>query len=279
MRDKRSVDVILLRGLAREAKHWGDFPEMLKRRLEAEHDSAVSAHVHAIDLPGAGRYSEMQAPVSIAAIAEFTRAQWLKIKSNRAINSESLGSSDHSNNVETHLIAVSLGGIVASSWLDRWPEDFASTILVNTSFRGFSPWFERLRPEAMRWMAQILKEQDDERRERLILEMTSNRPEIFERVSQEWAALHRLRPISLGNFARQLAAAITYKPSLESPLTPVLVVGSKLDRMVHPRCSETIASRWGCQLIQHATAGHDLPLDDGPWLVDRAAGWILGGKV
>jgi hypothetical protein len=35
-----------------------------------------------------------------------------------------------------------------------------------------------------------------------------------------------------------------------------------------------LAQRWGSALALHPQAGHDLPLDDAPWLVERVADWL-----
>jgi len=39
--------------------------------------------------------------------------------------------------------------------------------------------------------------------------------------------------------------------------------------LVSVRCSERLAAQWGVLLQLHPTAGHDLPLDDGSWVVQQ----------
>jgi hypothetical protein len=43
---------------------------------------------------------------------------------------------------------------------------------------------------------------------------------------------------------------------------------------VDPDCSREIAHRWGCPLAVHPQAGHDLPLDDGPWVLATVRDWL-----
>jgi hypothetical protein len=45
------------------------------------------------------------------------------------------------------------------------------------------------------------------------------------------------------------------------------------DRLVDPACSQAIGQHWETELIQHPTAGHDLPLDDGEWTTEKIAEW------
>jgi alpha-beta hydrolase superfamily lysophospholipase len=54
---------------------------------------------------------------------------------------------------------------------------------------------------------------------------------------------------------------------------PVLVLNGAADRLVDPRCSRALAARWGAELHVHPHAGHDLPLDEPEWLVDRLVEW------
>jgi len=57
---------ILLRGLTRETRHWGEFPA----RLQHE-----GARVLALDLPGNGRLYRERSPASVEALAAQARAQ------------------------------------------------------------------------------------------------------------------------------------------------------------------------------------------------------------
>jgi pimeloyl-ACP methyl ester carboxylesterase len=258
---------ILLRGLARESRHWGEFPGLLKAKIELV--SGRSARVDAIDLPGTGRYSEMRSPVSMEGIAEFAREKLMEIR-------KAQRDADEQTSKEMFLVAVSLGGMVASRWIERWPEDFAGCVLINTSFGGISPAHRRLPPMSLLRLFNVMRERDVLERERNVLKMVSNRPEIREETAKKWAAFALERPIGRRNFAFQLTAAARFKSEIETPPLPILVLGSRGDRMVHPSCSESIAVRWGAELRQHPNAGHDLALDDGPWTVEQIVEWWRG---
>lgn len=53
----------------------------------------------------------------------------------------------------------------------------------------------------------------------------------------------------------------------------MLVLNSRSDRLVSHLCSEAIARRLNLPLRVHATAGHDLPLDDPQWVAEQIADW------
>lgn len=59
---------ILLRGLTRESRHWGDFPELLRAEI-------TGARVIALDLPGNGDLNAMTSPATILDMASLCRAQ------------------------------------------------------------------------------------------------------------------------------------------------------------------------------------------------------------
>lgn len=265
---KMSVNIdshwLLIRGLAREARHWGGFPEKLRTALSA---GAETARVDCIDLPGAGCFSEMRSPLNIADITEFVREKFLEIRRRQRESGE------HPR--KTYLCAISLGGMVASQWLDQWTRDIDGCVLINTSFNGFSPLHQRLQPRTLGHFVGILRNLGDAiESERHVLEMVSNRPEIREATAREWGAIHLSRPVSLENTGRQLIAAARFHAPARPPDVPVLLLSSIKDRMVHPACSEEIARRWPkAEFRRHAEAGHDLPLDDADWTVAEIANW------
>jgi pimeloyl-[acyl-carrier protein] methyl ester esterase len=241
---------VLLRGLARESGHWGDFPEHLQA-------SIPNSTVITLDLPGAGRFSEMRSFLSIAETTRFVRAQYQE------------KSGDAQAILRTHLVAISLGGMVASEWLTHWPEDFHSLTLINTSFKGYSPPYKRLLFTSYRYLASAAFTRSSENREGHIFDMVSNRPELKAKAVADWSRLHNLRPMSVENILRQLTAAALFKTALEKSPCPTLILGSLADRMVSPSCSELIARRWGAELRQHPTSGHDLPLDQPEWVASQ----------
>ena len=57
---------VLLRGLTRESRHWGEFPARLQSRF-------ANSNVVALDLPGNGRLNAQRSPASIEAMADVYR--------------------------------------------------------------------------------------------------------------------------------------------------------------------------------------------------------------
>ncbi|MCM2280945.1 MAG: alpha/beta hydrolase [Bdellovibrionaceae bacterium] len=246
----------LLRGLARESGHWAGFVEKLR---EAFPEHAI----HTLDLPGTGEFQNQLAPLSIEETARFVRETYQA----RRIPG-----------VPAYVLAISLGGMVAIEWLHQDPSGVEGLVLINTSFRGCSPFYKRLWFDAYPFLARAIGETDTERREHHVVSLVSNRPELYAAIAREWAHVHERRPISRRTFARQLLAAARYQPPLAPPQARTLLLNSLSDRMVHPSCSEAIAERWHCELRRHPTAGHDLVLDAGPWVIAELQTWLAKQK-
>lgn len=254
--------VFLLRGLAREARHWGNFIADLKSSYD---ERGVQVRIETIDLPGCGRHSEMVAPLTIEATADFVREKMKEI----LVREAEAGEKPADRRV---LVAISLGGMVAASWLSRYPTDFHAAVLINSSYRGVSKIHERLMWQSWWRIPGILNSDDVPTRERHILEWISNNEARRKEVFSDWVSIQHSRPVSKLNLGIQLAAAacFTAPPKIAVPL---LILASEQDRMVSPQCSKDIASRYDAPLLLHRTAGHDLPLDDGPWVANKIAEW------
>jgi pimeloyl-ACP methyl ester carboxylesterase len=249
---------ILLRGLTRESAHWGRFPELLQERLPG-------ARVLTIEIPGNGRLNQMPSPTRIEAATQSCRQQL-----------QALG-------VEPpyRLLAMSLGAMIAVNWSDRHPGELDGCVLINTSLRGFSPWHQRLRPANYGALLSLLLSADPRRREEHVLRLTSRHSwSGAERVEviDEWSAIREARPVSGINALRQLLAAMRYRAPSRAPAVPLLVLAGLRDSLVDARCSRRLAHEWKAKLAEHPTAGHDLPLDDGPWLAKQVGDWGLGCK-
>lgn len=55
---------------------------------------------------------------------------------------------------------------------------------------------------------------------------------------------------------------------------PVLLLAGQQDRLVNVKCSLALAQHWHCAIRVYPTAGHDLPLDDGDWVVRQIQEWL-----
>lgn len=244
-----STPWVLLRGLSREAAHWGFFVQQLAQ--------ASGQPVLCLDLPGAGVRHREPSPLDIPGLATAC-AQAL----------ERLG-----HDGPLCLLGLSMGGLVAQAWARRQPQQVQRLVMVNSSLAGLSPPWQRLRPSAWPAMLRIARRWNGADAEAGVLQLTSARPAAQAGVLPTWQAIRRQRPVSATNALRQLAAAARCRASPEGPKLPLLVVASAGDALVHPDCSRAIANAWSAPLAWHPWAGHDLPLDDGAWLAGAVARW------
>jgi pimeloyl-ACP methyl ester carboxylesterase len=154
-------------------------------------------------------------------------------------------------------------------------------VLINTSLAPHNPFYHRLRPANYPALARFLIAGGDAQRERLILRLTSNKkraPEQQAQLLEQWVSYAQDSPITRTNILRQLYAAISYRSAPGAPRVPTLLLASLQDRLVSAQCSPTLAKRWGCAIRSHASAGHDLPLDDGVWVTEQVRQWIAAVK-
>jgi hypothetical protein len=75
--------------------------------------------------------------------------------------------------------------------------------------------------------------------------------------------------VSAANALRQLWAAARFVAPPAPPRARVLVLTSARDGLVDTRCSLALARAWRCEIESHPWAGHDLSLDDAPWVIDQ----------
>jgi pimeloyl-ACP methyl ester carboxylesterase len=241
---------VLLRGWARERRHWESFPDLLARHVRGEDE------VLALDLPGNGEFHRDASPASVAAMVEAYRSQ--------------LGGRETGGRLR--LLGLSLGAMVALEWAHRYPHEVESAVLVNGSAGGDAAPWERLKPSAWPALARLaLPGTSALQRERGILALCSNLAAAG--LAQRWAAYAADRPTSVFNAARQLFAAATYRTPRCAPGVRLLVIVSAGDRLVAPRCSIRLARRWDLQLLMHPSAGHDLAVDAPAWLARTCARW------
>lgn len=245
---------LLLRGLTREHGHWGDFPALLQAALPA------GTRVITPDLPGNGMLWQQRSPASVPDMVDALRQDL------------------HRQGVHgpCHVLAMSLGAMVTVDWMHRHPDEVSAAVLVNTSLRPYSPPWRRLQPRHYPTIVKLLLTQASaEAWERAILGMTTRHPAVREdTLLADWLRLRTMRPVSTGNGLRQLWAATRYQAPRAAPAVPVLLLNGEGDRLVHPSCSSVLAARWGAPLLRHPTAGHDLPLDAGPWVVQQVLDWL-----
>jgi pimeloyl-ACP methyl ester carboxylesterase len=249
---------VFLRGLTREARHWGDFPERFRAAFSGE---LAAADILTPDLPGNGRLHAMQSPLSVTAMMESCRQQL----------------HEQGKAPPYHLLALSLGGMVAVAWALRYPEECRALVLMSTSLRPYSPFYKRLRPRGWATLVRLIPARGLQR-ERGILQLTSARADELQALLPTWTAYAGEYPVSRSGALRQLFAAARFTVS-GKPRVPMLLLAGAGDRMVHPDCSRRLAQAWQAECVLHPDAGHDLTLDAGDWVAARVKTWLRHKSV
>jgi pimeloyl-ACP methyl ester carboxylesterase len=236
---------LLLRGLSRETRHWGSF---LPQFAAAFPDSRVLG----IDLPGNGVFNTLESPLRVEAMADFVRAQAMLAGLVPPYR----------------VLAMSLGAMVTVAWAQRRPQDLSHAVLINTSLRPFSPFWQRLRPcHYAHLFRMAIGHPGPEEWERTVMALTCHHPADKEGTLEAWLRYRSDQPVSTRNTLRQLVAAARFRASGQAPGCPLLLLGSTRDNLVDIRSSRAIARAWRVPLVEHPSAGHDLPLDDPAWVI------------
>jgi pimeloyl-ACP methyl ester carboxylesterase len=242
---------VFVHGWTREARHWGPFVDDFRAFVPG-------AEVQCIDLPGTGERHRDTSPLSVAAILE--RCRPLSIRE------------------PVYLLGISMGGMVVAEWATRHPGEVAGLVLIDTSMRRLNRPWQRLRPRQLATVARAIATGDVTRREALILGLVSNEPDRRD-VLADRIGIARERPVSRTNVIRQLLAATAYRGPLAPPVAPVLVLTTDGDRLVDPACSRRIARAWNAPIAAHPTAGHEITLDDGPWVAAQVRRWLASREA
>ncbi|MFZ6875286.1 alpha/beta fold hydrolase [Undibacterium sp. Di27W] len=248
---------ILLRGLMRESRHWGDFPERFQQAVGAE-------RVLCLDFPGNGQLHAEHSLTTVAAMAEHCHRQ-LQV---RGVTEP------------VHVLAVSLGAMVALAWADLYPNDMHRMVLINTSVAPHNPFYLRLRPANYPALITTMLFGSSEQRERLILRITSTlqTTQQAKEIVTRWTTYAQEKPIVVGNILRQLLAAMRFRAPPYSGKVPLLLLAGEHDRLVNAACSRKLAGLWDSPLHSHPTAGHDLPLDDADWVIEQVLSWQVNAN-
>src|ERR1041385_5533345 len=142
--------ILLLRGWARETRHWNSFPDVLGA-WQGQANSVTS-----LDLPGAGTECGRLCPLSIPEIVEDLRYRW---------NSSAKQAGPRI------ILGVSLGGMIALQWAKQFPEDFDGAVVINTSLADYSKPWERLRWANLGSLLSAINGDDRVAREKRVLHM------------------------------------------------------------------------------------------------------------
>jgi pimeloyl-ACP methyl ester carboxylesterase len=232
---------ILIRGLTRSHFHWFDF----KNNLQKEFNLDI---VYTPELLGNGELWHQSTPKNIAQCLESLRKQLPLL------------------NGSVGIIGISLGGMLATEWAVRYPNEVSHLVLINTS-SSQSPFYHRFKPQLYFQALRTILFSSPEKIEKFILNATSN-TEHWKSVFEKCIEFQKTHPVQISNFIQQLKLA-RLSHFDQKPNCKVLILTAKKDRLVNFECSLKIAKRWDLKTLIHPTAGHDLPLDDSKWILDQ----------
>lgn len=236
---------ILLRGLARGVGHWGSFAEKIREHFPED-------SFEFLDLPGNGQRHQETSPTSIAEYVKDLRSRSAFVSRGESFN----------------LLAVSLGGMIAVEWMREFPHEVQKAFLICTSSAGHSAFYERFQlPNYVKALG-LIGMNDEVKWERTILDMVVNNHERKESELLGLVTYSKTYPMRMENIVRQLVAASRYQFPEEAP-GDVHLIGSYGDRLVSPKCTLRVAEKWGLKATMHPWAGHDIPIDDPHWVLER----------
>jgi len=110
MSDNPMSTWILLRGLTRESRHWGNFIDVFKEQVAA-------TRIVSLDFPGNGRLHHLSSPCSIGAMVEFLSLRVARAKHFAAVSS----------------VSVVAGRNGRSRMGCAHPQEVKAAVLINTS--------------------------------------------------------------------------------------------------------------------------------------------------
>ncbi len=245
---------VLLRGLVREARHWGEFPSALARQFP-------QASVLCVDVPGNGLLNDAVSPCDIQGMVQAVRQQL------------------HARGAKPPyaVLAISMGAMVAVQWAHSYPSEVRCQVVINTSMRPFNPFYQRLRVRSMATLLRLaVTAASPQAWEASILRLTTRSllPGARAHILERWVALRGTHPVSGRNALRQLWAAARYRAPQSRPQVPSLLLASENDALASVACSQAIAATWSLPLCVNPHAGHDLPLDEPSWVLLQIQDWL-----
>ncbi len=244
--------IVALRGLIRGNPHWGDNIKNIENYLEG-------VNILTLEIAGAGTRNKEKSFFSVDENIHDLRRQF----------KEKCSTNDN------HIMAISFGGMIATRWMELYPEDFKTGILVNTSFKGYSAPLKRLRPKAAKTFLKVIFIKDKFKKEEKLCDISiADRGEKFQEILERHCKLQKEYPITPKNGLTQIFAGLKFKPSKKKPDVPILILVSENDQICHSDCSKTIAKAWNAPIKIHPTAGHDLSNEDSTWIAKQVKEWF-----
>ena len=240
---------IFLRGLSRGKGHWSFFPEYFRKKFP-------QTQIEFLDLPGNGDRFDELSPLRLDDYVEDLRSRSELLKETKV-----------------NLLSISLGSMIAVTWAQKYPQDFLSLTLINTSFQGLPPW-KRFNLLALPKFAQVPFVKSPWEKETLISSVVCNSIENRNKALPDLAQQTQRSHFRWPNFFRQIYAAAQADFSVK-PSVPVLILASQKDRLVSVDCSLALGKKWNITPYIHPAGGHDLPIDDPDWIIERIEEFAL----
>ena len=233
---------ILVRGLMRDQRHWQDFIESLSAEV-----TAFDVDVIAMDSLGNGVFSHERSPLTITA---YARALLEQLEAN-----------------DNNIIGLSMGGMIAIEMARLAPEKVSKIVVINASAANLSPWYRRFSLHAV-FTAYRMRNRTPgiDCLEATALKLSSERFGGSYAISKHWSELRLESRVQFLNALRQLWACTWFR-CCDSLQQPIVVFSGKLDKLVSPECSGSIAEHYRCQHIDFNNAGHDVSLDSSAALI------------
>lgn len=245
----KPLNWVLIRGLSREKRHWGKFPELLQAAYP-------ESEIRVIELPGVGSKYQESSPATIEGFVDKLRTEFVGFKADK----------------RWAILSVSLGGMIALSWVNKHKNDFEKIVTINSSAGDLSKIHERLSPEAIKKIALLFFKNNLIERERVILELTNNITPITDELVEQWASFGAEYPLKREVFLKQIYAASKFKVPQTIKCPYLILVGAK-DRLTNPVCSRYLAQHFSLKTVEHPEAGHDLPLEAPEWIIEKILLW------
>lgn len=241
------VPIVLIRGLLRESGHWKPLVEALQTRMPNQ-------VILTPNVAGNGSLHFRQSPSQIEKMLPGLLEQLPE-------------------EYETfHVVAISMGSMLASVWAKAHPHQVATLTMINPSFSRFSPFWQRINIKAL---IAILASKPKGRRdfEAAILFYTCQKALKSPATLDHHVELATKHPVSFGNAMRQLLAAARFKGFAEAPNTQVQIIVSSEDQLVSSECGRAIANAWKVELVEFNSHSHDLPLSKPFDLANHLSHW------
>lgn len=251
------ITILLIRGLSRQQGHWGEFSKILTQALN---NQGLEANLVFEDLPGFGSRYQQKSPVSIEKIAELLAPTLVRLHQETSR--------------KVHLLGISMGGMIALALAQRFPDYCESLIMINSSVKPVSKFYQRLQPTAYPAILKAWFHPNKRQSERAILNISTEYYKNDSLILARWLALRTQFPPSRQAALRQIIAASVFRTPVRPPVKKVLLIAAKNDRVAHYSCTLNLAKLWGLPYLLHAQAGHDLALDDPEWLASQITFFI-----